>query len=93
MICNISDRRPSGNDAQARIEGSKLAQKRLERRFTQPSFLWTSWILERFQSVQNQQGSTKRDELRESFSFLPGRSEPWIWITKPAESSVKKFIC
>src|SRR5271165_6463411 len=33
-----------------------------------------------------------RDELRQSFAFLPRRSEPWIWISKPTESGVKKFI-
>src|SRR6516225_2494985 len=33
-----------------------------------------------------------RDDLRESFAFLPRSSEPWIWIPKPIESSVKKFI-
>src|SRR5262249_57354860 len=25
-------------------------------------------------------------------SLLPPRSDPWIWISKPIESSVKKFI-
>src|ERR1700736_252152 len=34
-----------------------------------------------------------RDELRQSFALLPRRSEPWIWISKPSESRVKKFIC
>src|SRR5580700_6725274 len=34
-----------------------------------------------------------RDELRQSFALLPCRSHPWIWISKPSESSVKKFIC
>src|SRR5246127_1211493 len=34
-----------------------------------------------------------RDELRQSFTLLPGRSELWIWISKPTESRVKKFIC
>src|ERR1700730_10059972 len=34
-----------------------------------------------------------RDELRQSFALLPRRSEPWIWVTEPTESSVKKFIC
>src|SRR5271165_2644150 len=34
-----------------------------------------------------------RDELRQSFALLPRRSDPWIWIAKPSESSVKKFIC
>src|SRR5580700_2830487 len=33
------------------------------------------------------------DELSESLAFLPGRSEPWIWISKPSESRIKKFIC
>src|SRR5271166_4606887 len=33
-----------------------------------------------------------RDKLRQSFALLPGRSEPWIWISKPCESRVKKFI-
>src|SRR4030088_1685233 len=28
----------------------------------------------------------------QSFAFLPGRSEAWIWIAKPVKSSVKKFI-
>src|ERR1700720_1334151 len=34
-----------------------------------------------------------RDELRQSFALLPRRSEPWIWVTEPTESSIKKFIC
>ena len=34
-----------------------------------------------------------RDELRKSLAFLPRRSEPWIWISKPSESRIKKFIC
>src|ERR1700737_915472 len=34
-----------------------------------------------------------RDELRQSFALLPRRSEPWIWIAKPIESRIKKFIC
>src|ERR1700744_260327 len=33
-----------------------------------------------------------RDELSQSFAFLPRRSEPWIWISKPMENSVKKLI-
>ena len=53
MIRNITDRYPRGNQAKPAIEGSELAQKRLERRLTQPSLLWTGWILERLQAVQN----------------------------------------
>src|SRR5271167_2545220 len=34
-----------------------------------------------------------RDELRESLALLPRRAEPWIWISKPVESRIKKFIC
>src|SRR6516164_10909130 len=34
-----------------------------------------------------------RDELCEPLSLLPSRSDPWIWISKPSESSVKEFIC
>jgi hypothetical protein len=34
-----------------------------------------------------------RDELCESLAFLPGRSDPWIWIAKPNESRIKKLIC
>src|SRR5215469_4755649 len=34
-----------------------------------------------------------RDELRQSFAFPPRRPEPWIWISKPSESSVNEFIC
>src|ERR1700758_3809836 len=56
-------------------------------------FLWTRRILKRLQAVQNQQGSTVRDELCQSFALLPRRSEPWIWISKPVESRIKKFIC
>ena len=33
------------------------------------------------------------DELRQSFALLPRRSDPWIWVSKPSESGVKKFIC
>src|SRR5580704_16964664 len=32
-------------------------------------------------------------ELRESLALLPSRSDPWIWIFKPVESRIKKFIC
>src|SRR5580692_11833914 len=34
-----------------------------------------------------------RNQLCQSFAFLPRRSEPWIWISKPSESRIKKFIC
>ena len=33
-----------------------------------------------------------RNELRQSFALLPPRAEPWIRITKPSESRIKKFI-
>src|SRR5215470_2729336 len=33
-----------------------------------------------------------RGELCESFALLPRRPEPWIRITKPSQSRVKKFI-
>src|ERR1700757_4624239 len=32
------------------------------------------------------------NELRQSFALLPCRSNPWIWITKPMKSGIKKFI-
>src|SRR5258708_36674678 len=34
-----------------------------------------------------------RDEFRQSFALLPRCSDPRIWITKPSEDRVKKFIC
>src|SRR5580704_14124821 len=34
-----------------------------------------------------------RHEPRQSFAFLPGRSESRIWVSKPSESRLKKFIC
>src|SRR5436309_15800388 len=33
-----------------------------------------------------------RDELRQSLAFFPRRSDPWIWIAKPGESCIEKFI-
>jgi hypothetical protein len=93
VVYNISDRHPCGNHTKTRVEGSQLAQKRLKSRFAQPTFLWARWILERLQAIQNQQGSAMRDELRQSLALLPPRSEPWIWISKPSESRIKKFIC
>src|SRR4029077_18481072 len=33
------------------------------------------------------------DELGQSFALLPRRSDPWIWIAKPSESRIEKFIC
>src|SRR4029077_4823774 len=33
-----------------------------------------------------------RDELRESLALLPRGSDSWIWISKPSESRIKKFI-
>src|SRR5260370_39294279 len=91
-MCNISNRKSRGNHAKPRIEGSKLAQKRLEARLTQPSFLRTRRILERLQPIQNKQGSPMPNELRQSFALLPCCSEPWIWIAKPGKSGIKKFI-
>src|SRR4029077_13760240 len=32
------------------------------------------------------------DELRQSFALFPRRSETRIWICKPSESRIKKFI-
>src|ERR1700744_5162533 len=32
------------------------------------------------------------DEFRQSFALLPRCSDPRIWITKPSQGSVKKFI-
>src|SRR6202047_1553779 len=32
------------------------------------------------------------DELRQSFALCPRCSKPWIWIAKPTQSSVEKFI-
>src|SRR5215469_9850654 len=92
VICNIRNRRPRGNHAKPQIEGSEFTQERLEGRLSQPSFLWTRRILERLQPIQNKQDSTMRDELRESLALLPRRSEPWIWISKPTEGRIKKFI-
>src|SRR5208283_1129394 len=34
-----------------------------------------------------------RHQLGQSFALLPRGSDPWIGISKPSESSVKKFIC
>src|SRR5271165_5203605 len=34
-----------------------------------------------------------RNQLCQSFALLPRRSEPWIWISKPSKSRIKKFIC
>src|SRR6516164_7675477 len=93
VICNISNGETRSNYAEPSVKGGKFAQKRLEGRLTQPSFLWARRILERFQAIQNKQGSTMRGELCESLAFLPRRSEPWIWIAKPAKSRIKKFIC
>jgi hypothetical protein len=33
-----------------------------------------------------------RDELRESLALLPCCSKPWIWVAKPSQSGIKKFI-
>src|ERR1700732_4765474 len=34
-----------------------------------------------------------RHQLRQSFALLPRGSDSWIWIAKPSECRVKKFIC
>src|SRR5271166_50067 len=59
---------------------------------TQPSFFWPGRTLQWLQAVQYQQGSTARNEFCEPFTLVPRGSDPWIRITKPVESSVKKFI-
>src|SRR6516165_4256413 len=33
------------------------------------------------------------NELRQSLSLLPRSPETWIWIAKPSQSGIKKFIC
>ena len=33
------------------------------------------------------------DETRQSFAFLPRRSNSRIWISKPGQSRLKKFLC
>jgi hypothetical protein len=48
---------------------------------------------DRARNISNKQCSTMRDELHEPFALLPTRSEPRIWISKPAQSDVEKFIC
>jgi len=63
VICNINDRRPRGSHAKPPIEGSEFAQKRLEGRLAQPSFLWTRRILERLQAIRNQEGLAMRNEF------------------------------
>src|ERR1700739_208699 len=54
MIGKITDRQPRCDHAEPLIEGGELAQKRLERRLTYPSFLGTGRILERLQAIENQ---------------------------------------
>src|SRR5215469_8009262 len=54
MICNISNGETRGNHTKPLVEGSKLAQERLEGRFSYPSFLRTRRILERLQTIQKQ---------------------------------------
>src|SRR5215831_18515127 len=92
MICDISNGETRGNHTKARIKGGEFAQERLEGRLTHPSLLRTRRILERLQAIQNKQGWMMCDELRQSFALLPRRSKPWIWISKPVESRIKKFI-
>src|SRR6516225_3557800 len=72
VICKVRNRQPRGNYTKPPIKGSKLAQKRLEGRLPQPSFLGAGRILQRFQTVQHQQGSTAGDKFRESPPFSHG---------------------
>jgi hypothetical protein len=44
----------------------------LKRWLTQPSFLGSRGVLQRFEAVQNQQDSTMCYELRESLAFSQG---------------------
>src|ERR1700736_231640 len=32
------------------------------------------------------------NQLRQSFALLPCCSQPWVWISKPGESRIKKFV-
>src|SRR6516162_10249771 len=34
-----------------------------------------------------------RDELCQSFALLPRCSKPRVWVAKPRESGIEKFIC
>jgi hypothetical protein len=74
VIGNIRNRHPGGNDAKPPIEGSKLAQKRLQRRLTKPPFLWTGRILERLRGL-GFEGAGGRTTDRTS-GRSPGRLEP-----------------
>src|SRR6516164_1513807 len=92
VIRYISDRCPRGDHAKPCIEGGEFSQERLEGRFSEPSFLLTRRILEWLQTVQNKQGSTMCNKLGQSFALLPCRSEPRVWVAKPGESRIEKFI-
>src|SRR4029450_8586409 len=85
VIGNVSNRQPRGNHAKARIEGRELVQKRLQGRITEPTLLWTRRILERLEAIQNQKGSTMRDEFRQPLALLPCRSHPSILVSYPIE--------
>ena len=63
MICNVRDRQPRGNYTKPRIEGSKLAQKRLEGRIAKPSFLRTRRILERLQAIQKMEAGLSAQRI------------------------------
>src|ERR1700758_1760275 len=93
MISEIADRQPRRYQAKPPVIGGKFAKKRLERSLTHAAFLRTGRVLERFQAVENQQGSPVCNEFRQSFALFPIRSDPRIRVTKPSQSGIKKFIC
>src|SRR5215471_1442348 len=93
MICDISDGQTRGNHAEPSIERGKFPQERLESGLSKPPLLRSGRVLERFETIQDQQGSPAGYQLGQSFALSPWRSNPRVWIAKPGEGSLEKFIC
>src|SRR5262245_7511959 len=92
VVGDIGNRQSRRDYAETAVKGSELTQQRLKRRVTNAPFLRTRGKLQRFKAVQYQQGSTVRDQICQSLSFLPGSSDPWIGISEPIQGRIDKLV-
>ena len=94
MICNVRNRQPGGNYTKPRIEGSKLAQKRLQGRITHAVLLGYQAD---FGAAPSRPESVRFDDARSASPIFRPSPTPFRSVDpgspNQAESSIKKFIC
>ena len=57
-----------------------------------PPFLRPGWMLQRFESVENQQSARLSNVTRQTLAFIPGRSCGRICVAEPAQRLIDEQV-